>query len=203
MLPGGSERRMIDFDTVLELLRARPDTRLVAIDGLPVSGKSTLAELLAAERRAACIYLDDFVRPESEWRGTAKPAFPFPYIRYDAFLATVKTLANGEIARYRRYDWAAGQLARDWSEIRPDGLVVVEGVSALHPVLTPLYDLRFWVESDADTTLAASLARGTGGWDDEWRDLFMPSVALYLATDPRGRADHVVAGRDAGAQTRR
>ena len=152
------------------------------------------------ERGARCVYLDDFVRPESGWRGTAKPAFPFPHFRYDAFLEAVKTLASRETARYRRYDWAAGRLADGWCEIRPDGLVVIEGVSALHPDLAPLYDLRLWVESDAETTLAASLARGTGGWDDEWRDLFMPSVALYLATDPRGRADHVVAGRGAWAQ---
>ena len=193
---------MIDFDTVLGLLGARPDARLLAIDGLLVSGKSTLAERLSAERGAICVYLDDFVRPEFEWRGTAKPAFPFPYIRYDGFLATVMALARGETARYRRYDWAAAQLARDWSEIRPDGLVVIEGVSALHPVLSPLYDLRFWVESDAETTLVASLARGAGDWEAEWRDLFMPSVALYLATDPRGRADHVVAGRGASPQTR-
>jgi uridine kinase len=193
---------MIGFDQAVSLLRRLPDG-LIAIDGLPVSGKSTLAERLENELGAVTIYLDDFVRPPAEWRGTAKPALPFPYFRYDEFLATVTTLANGDAARYRRYDWAAGQLARDWSEIRPDGLVVVEGVSALNPILAPLYDLRFWVESDADTTLAASLARGTSGWDDEWRGLFMPSVALYLATDPRGRADHVVAGRGAGAQTQR
>ena len=196
-------RSLIGSDAALDLLKAWPETRLLAIDGLPVSGKSTLAERLETELGAQIVYLDDFVRPESEWRGTAKPAFPFPYVSYDTFLETVKTLARGEIARYRRYDWAAGQLARDWSEIRPDGLVVIEGVSALHPDLAPLYDLRFWVESDAATTLAATLARGTGGWDDEWRDLFIPSVALYLETDPRGRADHVVAGRGAGAQTQR
>lgn len=194
---------MIDFDTVLNLLRARPDARLVAIDGLPVSGKSTLAERLVAERGASCVYLDDFVRPEAEWRGIAKPALPFPYIRYGAFLETVQTLASGGTARYRRYDWAAGQLANEWCEIRSDGLVVIEGVSTLHPALAPLYDLRFWIESDAETTLAASLARGVGEWEDEWRDLFMPSVALYLESDPARRADYRVAGRGVGAPARR
>lgn len=190
---------MIDFEAALALLRDRP-CGLVAIDGLPASGKSTLAGRLENELGAVIVYLDDFVRPESEWRGTAKPAFPFPYIRYEEFLATVTSLAHGETTRYRRYDWATGQLADEWREIRPDGLVVIEGVSALHPVLAPLYHLRFWVKSDAATTLAASLARGAGEWEGEWRDLFMPSVALYLATDPHRRADHLVAGRGAGAQ---
>jgi uridine kinase len=193
---------MIDFEAALAMLRDRPQG-LVAIDGLPVSGKSTLAQRLENELGAVTVYLDDFVRPEAEWRGVVKPAFPFPYFRYDEFLAAVTALVRGETARYRRYDWAAGKLAEDWCEIRPEGLVVVEGVSALHPMLAPLYHLRFWVESDAETTLAASLARGVGDWEGEWRDLFMPSVALYLATDPRTRADHLVAGRGASAQTQR
>lgn len=186
---------MIDFDTVLAMVRRRPGPGLVAIDGLPVSGKSTLAERLETELGAVCVYLDDFVRPEAEWRGVALPAFPFPYFRYGEFLGAVMALARGEIARYRRYDWQAGRVSDDWREVRPEGLVVVEGVSALHPDLAPLYDLRLWVDSDASSTLEAALVRGVGDWEHEWRHLFMPSVAIYLATNPQARADQVVAGR--------
>jgi uridine kinase len=186
---------MIDFDDVVAMLHRRPGPRLVGIDGLPVSGKSTLAGRLEAELGATLVYLDDFVLPEAEWRGKVEPAFPFPYIRYDDFSQTVMTLAAGREARYRRYDWAAGRLAEGWTEIDPDGLVVVEGVSTVNPELAQLYHLRLWVESDAATTLQAALARGVGDWEREWRTLFMPSVALYLQTHPQQRADHVVAGR--------
>jgi len=189
---------MIDFDAAVQQVRLL-GRGLVAIDGLPVSGKSTLAQRLEDELGATVLYLDDFVRPEGEWRGSAKPGFPFPYFRYDEFMAAVIDLAEGRQARYRRYDWAAGRLSDDWHVLRPDGLVVVEGVSSLHPRLAPRYDLRLWVESDASTTLEASLARGVGDWEDAWRNLFMPSVALYLASDPRQRADYCVAGRGAVA----
>jgi uridine kinase len=186
---------MLDFDAAVEQVRGL-GSGLVAIDGLPVSGKSTLAERLERELGAQTIYLDDFVRPESEWRGKAEPGFPFPYMRYDTFMAAVRDLAAGRAANYRRYDWSTGQLA-DWHQMAPTGLVVVEGVSSLHPGLAPLYDLRLWVESDAATTLSASLARGVGDWEAEWRNLFMPSVELYLASDPWLRADELVAGRGA------
>lgn len=188
---------LIDFDAAMAIAGARTDLRLVAIDGLPVSGKSTLAERFETELGAACMYLDDFVRPEAQWRSRAVPAFPFEYIRYDEFLDAVTTLARGDACRYRLYDWASGQLGDDYREVRPDGLVVIEGVSSLHPDLAPLYDLRLWVESDADTTLAASLERGTGGWDREWRELFLPSTELYMNTNPRERAEFCVAGRGA------
>jgi uridine kinase len=188
---------MIDFDAAVGLVGARPGPLMVAVDGLPVSGKSTLADRLETELGARAVYLDDFVRPEAEWRGKVGPAFPFPYIRYEQFSQTVMTLAQGHVARYRRYDWAAGRLAETWTEIDPAGLVVIEGVSALNSALAPLYDLSFWVESDAKTTLTASLARGVGDWAHEWRELFMPSVALYLDSQPRQRADYRVRGRGA------
>ena len=188
---------MIDMDDVIALLRDRPAMRLVAIDGLPVSGKSTLAERLEAELSATTLYLDDFVRPEAEWRGVAEPAFPFPYIRYGDFCDAVRALARGDTACFQRYDWSIGRLADDQHVIHPGGLTLVEGVSALHPDLAPLYDLRLWMESDPATTLEASLARGVGTWEHDWRELFMPSVALYLATTPQQRADLRVRGRGA------
>lgn len=188
---------MIDFDTALQQV-GHLGQGLVAIDGLPVSGKSTLAQRLEDELGTSVLYLDDFVRPEAEWRHSAKPAFPFPYFRYDDFLAAVVALSEGRPARYRRYDWATGRLSDEWHIVRPGGPVVVEGCSALHVDLAPRYDLRLWVESDASTTLAAALARGVGDWEDAWQNLFMPSVALYMASDPRQRADYCVAGRGAG-----
>jgi hypothetical protein len=76
-----------------------------------------------------------------------------------------------------------------------DRLVIVEGVSALHVDLAPLYDLRIWVESVAQSTLAASGERGMGPWEREWRELFLPSVELYLLTKPWERAEIVARGR--------
>lgn len=191
----------MDFDAVVDLLSSRSGPCLIAIDGLPVSGKSTLATRLEDELGATTLYLDDFVADPATWRGIAEPGFPFPYFRYDAFMAAVRALAAGRTARFWPLDWSTSAIAPEEREIQPGGLIVVEGVSSLHPDLAPLYDLRFWVESDAGSTLSASLARGVGDWEAAWRDLFMPSVDLYLRTDPRSRADHVVLGRGAGASS--
>ena len=187
---------MMDFDAAIELVR-RQGAGLVAIDGLPVSGKSTLAGRLESELGASVLYLDDFVRPAHEWRGISAPAFPIPYIRYDQFMTAIAELAAGRLARFQRYDWESGRLSDEWHSIDPRGIVVVEGVSALHAELAPHFELRFWVNSDAATTLEATLDRGVGDWERDWRELFLPSVELYLASDPRQRADYCVAGRGA------
>lgn len=146
---------MMDFDGAVALASARCDVRLIAIDGLPLAGKSTLAGRIATALQAECIYVDDFVRPEAEWRSRTVPSFPFDYIRHDEFLGAVKSLATDGRCSYRFYDWNTARLRDEHRIVSLDQPVIVEGVSSLHPELTPLYDLRFWVESDAATTLRA------------------------------------------------
>lgn len=179
----------------IEAVRRASSARLIAIDGLPVSGKSTLADQMIEALGAEVIYLDDFVRPEAEWRGLVSPGFPFPYIRYDEFLDTVHTLGRHGECSYFPYDWRTGQPSKELRRVVRDKPVVIEGVSTMHPQLAPLYDLRIWVESDRESVLQASLARGVGDWADEWQNLFLPCVELYLAGLPKERADLIVKGR--------
>lgn len=186
---------MLDFQEVIGRVTERSRLRLVAIDGLPLAGKSTLADRLAVALRAECIRLDDFVKPEAEWRSHDQPSFPFDFIRYDEFMAAVAGLATSGRCSFRPYDFETARIENTAREVRLDRLVIVEGVSALHVDLAPLYDLRIWVESDAQSTLAASARRGMGPWAREWRELFLPSVELYLLTKPRERADIAARGR--------
>ena len=162
-----------------------------------LAGKSTLAERIAAALGAEIIYLDDFIAPEAEWRPEMVPSFPFEYVRYDDFLETVKSLAEDGLCTYQSYDWETGKISDEYRIVRLDRPVIIEGVSSLHPELVQLYDMRFWVESDAATTLQASLERGVGAWEREWRELFLPSAHLYMRTAPRERAEFLVAGRGA------
>jgi uridine kinase len=187
---------MLSFDEVIAFASQRPHLRLLAIDGLPLAGKTTLAERLAAAIGGACVFLDDFIKPEREWRWRDRPSFPFDFIRYDEFAGAVRGLATDGECRYRPWDYRTGErVDLDRVVCLLDGPVIVEGVSTLHPDLAPFYDLRIWVESEAATVLDAARARGVGNWALEWEVMFVPSVALYLRTDPIGRADLLAAGR--------
>src|SRR6516162_6642508 len=83
---------MLTFDEVIALVASKPKPMLVAIDGLPLSGKTTLALRLIEEFCAECMGLDDFVRPEPEWPSRDTPSFPFDYIRYSEFVTAVRSL---------------------------------------------------------------------------------------------------------------
>jgi uridine kinase len=186
---------MLTFEEVVRLVGSKQKPLLVAIDGLPLSGKTTLALRLLNELGAECVQLDDFVKPEAEWRFRDKPSFPFDYIRYDEFVSAVCSLAHDHGCLFHSYDWVTGRIADEPKVICGGGIAIVEGVSALHPDLAPLYDLRVWIDSDPKTALAASFERGVGWWAHEWEFMFLPSVELYLQTEPKARADVVALGR--------
>ena len=170
---------------------------VIAIDGLPCSGKSTLAADLSKRINGECVYLDEFVLPEQAWRTPTEPAFPFNFIRYDEFLAAVTALAVTGRCAYYPFDWDVLEISSQCRTVRLTRPVIVEGVSSLNSAVCHLYGLRIFVESDRATVLAAAIDRGVGRWGNEWRDLFLPSADIYMATQPACRADLVVPGRGA------
>jgi uridine kinase len=167
---------------------------LIAIDGLPCAGKSTLVERIQAAHGFECLSLDDFVRPERDW-SSRTPAFPFDYIRYDEFTEAVGSLATKGRCSYAPFDWEAFSISHQMRHLTLARAVIVDGVSSLNPVLCSLYGLRVFVESDRATVLEACRQRGFGPWEAAWRELFLPSADLYMETRPQLRADLIVAGR--------
>lgn len=185
------------FEDIVRRIDLLTSPALIAIDGLPCSGKSTLAERLERHFGIESVYLEDFVLPASAWPRPLKPAFPFEYMRYAEFVGTVKALACSGVGSYAPFDWSKLDIAETTRTVRLDKPVIIEGVSALNPVLAPLYGLCLFVESDRSTTFQAALDRGVGDWVDEWQTLFLPSADLYMRTDPKSRADMIFAGRGA------
>lgn len=68
-----------------------------------------MADRLAEAIEGACIFLDDFIKPEREWRWRDRP-----------------------------WDYRTGERVGFDGVVRRDGPVIVEGVSALHPDLAAL-----------------------------------------------------------------
>jgi hypothetical protein len=186
------ERVTIEAARTLLLTGVAPP--LVAVDGLPCAGKSTLVSQLNEGVDFECIYLDEFVLPEKDWPSGIKPAFPFEYIRYGEFLDAGRTLASFGTCVYRPFDWDSFAVSGETRTISLSKLVVVDGVSSLHPSLCDLYGLRIFVENRA-TTLHAAFNRGVGSWADYWRELFLPSADVYMESQPQKRADLLIAGR--------
>jgi hypothetical protein len=109
---------------------------LVGVDGMSGSGKTGFAHRLAAELAAPVLSTDDLV---PGWDGLADSV---------QLLAdwVLRPLAAGQPARWRRYDWLAGQPG-EWADLDPAGFLVAEGCCAgLFPAAAYLSYL-IWIDA--------------------------------------------------------
>jgi uridine kinase len=171
----------MDARPVLELIGtaqpARPFT-FVGIGGRGGSGKSTLAALIPG---AQVVGTDEF------WDGER---FELSRLRADVF----EPLLAGRAARYAAWDWDARRPGRERT-VEPAGLVVVEGVCALHRMFRDAYDVRVWVEAPYEIRLARGVARDGEAARATWVDHWMPMEDRYVdRDDPVACADLVVDG---------
>lgn len=162
--------------------------RLVCIDGLTGSGKSTFAAALAsvASTRVATVHLlgsDDLL---DGWGGLASIG---PRLRN----YVVGPLASGHPARYRRYDWQEGRFAEE-HVVAPMDLLILEGVGTGHPGLRSRRATLVWVDTDRELGFARAIARDGEGARAQLEEWARDEQRLSLADLTRGRADLLVDG---------
>ncbi len=185
----------LDIDQFAQDVERRAAGRpraVVAIDGPGASGKSTLADLVAARLGAAAVVqVDDFYLPgavRDSRAGQVGALFDLPRLRAQV----IDPAATGAALRYQRYDWDRDELA-SWIEV-PAGLpVIVEGVYSLHAPFRPSYTSSVYCVAERSVRLRRGLERDgeemRGMWEDEW----MPAEDAYLiAEEPDAFATVVV-----------
>jgi uridine kinase len=149
--------------------RLRPFTT-VGIGGHGGSGKSTLARAIAEVRDDVQI-----VPTDSFWDGTL---FDLPRLRAQV----VDVLLLGQIAVYDEWDWHAERL-NEQRTVEPRGVIIVEGVCALHEMFRRDLDVRIWVDAPYELRLTRGVARNGEAMRSTWTDVWMPSEDAYVARD--------------------
>jgi uridine kinase len=143
---------------------------VVAVAGGTASGKSTLADGLAAAlgSEAVSISHDRYYKTVPEGiRHHPRRAFLHNYDHPDALdsalLAThLAELRAGRSVRIPRYDYATSVAVPDDLLVEPRPVVVVDGILLLaEPCLCPLFDLSVFVEAPDDVRLLRRIRRDT------------------------------------------
>jgi uridine kinase len=165
---------------------------LVGVDGPGASGKSTLAELLAAEMPGATVvHVDDFYLPsalQGSRDGQIAPHFDWPRLVDQV----IEPAATGDHVRYQRYDWDTDSLD-EWHDV-PSGVpLIVEGVYSLEPAVRAFYTFTVFCQADPAMRLRRGLERDGEQARDQWVNDWMPAEDTYAARDrPSDSADLVV-----------
>ena len=152
---------------------------LVGIGGHGGAGKTTLAKRLAAEL-VDC----EVVATDAFWDGVG---FDLNRLRTDV----LDPLLAGEAVDFDEWDWATKQ-PRPGRELRPEGVVVVEGVCALHQMFRDDMAVRVWVDAPYDVRLARGVARDGEGSRATWVDVWMPNEEAYVRRDEPIACAHLI-----------
>jgi cytidylate kinase len=161
---------------------------LVGIGGHGAAGKTTLARMIPD---AQIVSTDEF------WDGEG-----FDITRLAS--EVIEPLSHGRAAHFASYDWAA-RAPRGSRTLEPKGVVVIEGVCALHRRLRDALAVRIWVDAPVGVRLSRAIERDGEEARSTWMDVWIPSEERYvLEDDPVGCADLVVdGGRGLGVEARR
>ena len=216
MPPAPSAERSALLDRIAARILACGPARLrIAVDGRTAAGKTSLGHELAqrvfdAGRPVMRASLDDFKRP---WReahrydrtsgeGYYRNAFDHGAARR-LLLDPAAPDGDGRLALCSIDPLTQVDHSSDVVELPADGVLVVDGVFALRPELDDRWDLRIWVDIDAELSLRRGSARDTdmeGGpaqAEALHRDRYLAAEAIYLAeVDPVARADVVLDNTD-------
>ena len=187
----------------------------VAIDGLTAAGKTSLGHELAwglAHRGRPVLRgsLDDFKRPWSERhrydRMSGEGYYRNAFDREAAWRLLLEPSgpdADGVVALcsidpLTQIDHSATKTA-----MPENGVLIVDGVFAYRPEINSYWDLRIWVEIDAELSVRRGTGRDTeieGGAEEAetiHRDRYLAGELLYIAeVDPHSFVDVIVDNTD-------
>jgi uridine kinase len=218
----GPERTRV-LDRIVEMIEVRGDGRLrIAVDGRTAAGKTSLGHELAdaLARRGRPVLrasLDDFKRPWSEAhlydRVTGEGYYRNAFDR-----AAIKRLMldpSGPTADGRPADECVALCSIDpltqvdHSEVKTvmpvNAVLIVDGVFACHPQLDPYWDLRVWIDIDAELSVRrgtkrdADLEGSAQAAESLHRERYLVAESLYIdEVDPRSLAEVIVDNTDFG-----
>jgi uridine kinase len=168
----------MDTRPVLDLIAAARPRRaftFVGIGGRGGAGKTTLAGQVPD---AQIVSTDEF------WDGEG---FDLERLRLEVF----DPLVRGRAARYASWDWAEKRPHGERT-VAPEGVVVVEGVCALHRMFRDDYDVRVWVDAPYEVRLARGVGRDGEEARATWVERWMPGEDRYVERDDPVSCAHVV-----------
>jgi uridine kinase len=204
--------RMLYRDMARRLTYILPARRIaiVGIDGPSGSGKTTFGVHLHEALRelgtaVETIKMEDFYITQKSKLKDDQSAIDF--IRYYDWRRlrdqVLLPLTGGKDASFRQFDWRSGQLGA-WRDLKPAGVLIVDGLSSTRPELKEYLTMRTWVDCPRETRLERGLARAGDSPMAHWEhDILMeedryirfhhPDEAAHLLLDGSGTFPHDIA----------
>lgn len=195
---------MSDLGAIIRKIDALPPKhfqKLIGLDGLGASGKSTIAEQLHKLRPdISLIHVDEFYKPKAQRTvGIVEGAIVSPDFEWDRLDGQVfDPIRRGFPIIYQSFDWRHDAAGR-WVEIPQGNWVVIVGVYALQSRFFPYYDYSIWADAPKEIRVARMIKREGEKVAQEWLDKWSAREERYYEIDrPDQRAALTISAKISG-----
>ena len=186
-----------DMVNRIELSSQKHKTKLIAVDGLGGSGKSTFVKMVVAiNPKIKVLELDHFpCLPEENPYHSAGAQTRVNLDRFKKEAIIPLTLGNQAI--YENTFWWPTKEKPKKYEIAPGGVVIVEGCYSYHSELREFYDLSIWISCHKEKALKRAIARDGKQGIEIWQKAHAPNERNYaLLQRPMDYVDLIVDNND-------
>ena len=189
--------RELPIEALLQELHDVPAngaTALVGVDGRAGAGKSSLCAAIAnLDPSLAVVHTDEFYVP-LELRRAPDDEYGRQIDWRRGLEDVVTPLFEGRPAHFQGFDWET-QGPKDWRDVRPSGLVLLDGTYSTREELAPFLSLAVWLEVPRDLGLQRGIERDGPESEEWWMSDWVEDEDRYvLLEDPAQRADVVIDG---------
>lgn len=157
-------------------------TRVIAIDGPAGSGKTTLAEQLAAQLSGALVLNTDQLYPG--WDGLADGA---QRLVDDVLLP----LSEGEVATVRPWDWNASREGEP-RPIPACETLIVDGAGCGSRAAATFTSMIIWLDADPQLRKQRAIERDGEMFSAHWDRWAAQELELFAREQTRKRADLII-----------
>ena len=177
---------------------------MIGIAGGSGSGKSTFTNRLKKEfgNQVTVIYHDNYYKSNDgipcEIRQKENYDHPDAF-ETDLLITHLKALRRGETVQCPVYDYSQHNRTDQTIELKPSRIIIVEGILVLeNPELRSLFDIKIYVEADADERIIRRIIRDVkerGRHIEDISDQYLTTVKPmhYLYVEPtKALADIVI-----------
>ncbi|WP_432665626.1 hypothetical protein R9X47_04970 [Wukongibacter baidiensis] len=171
-----------DLAIFLEKKLKEKDFIIISIDGPGGSGKSFFTDSLCRHlSNSQIIHFDDFYfEKNNENHNNLEIGSSFDWSRLEREVLT--PLRKGSITFYQKYDWLKDEVSGKY-EVKPEGIILIEGIYSGRKEIRDYYDLNIWVEADYDLRLKRGIDRDGEDMKDKWVDEWMPKENEYISSE--------------------
>ena len=177
---------------------------MIGIAGGSGSGKSTFTNRIKAEfgDKVTVIYHDNYYKSNDgiPFEIRQKNNYDSPEaFETDLLISHLKSLRRGETVQCPVYDYSQHNRTDKTLELKPSRIIIVEGILVLeNPELRSLFDIKIYVEADADERIIRRIIRDVKERGRQVEDIstqYLTTVKPmhYLYVEPtKAKADIVI-----------